>query len=151
MPDLRSGFCGLQRLWRCAQYRQHRATRGTHATAGHADHRARVNQPYFPAALVGYFQPVRDYLFDAYREITAIDPGFTERRELWAHIWVPRCGHRRRLQALRGAASWRDLPTQFGSTGRRANGAAIRGCLIVRRWGSRLPLFVSQPFSEHTP
>ena len=44
MPDVRSGFRGLQQLWRYAQYRQHHATRGTglkraapHATADCAD------------------------------------------------------------------------------------------------------------------
>jgi protein-ribulosamine 3-kinase len=39
--------------------------------------------PEIDLALVDYFQPVPDDVFDAYREITVIDPGFTERRELW--------------------------------------------------------------------
>ncbi|MDQ6697975.1 MAG: fructosamine kinase family protein [Actinomycetota bacterium] len=44
--------------------------------------------PYFghpevDLALVDYFAPVPDSLFDAYRERAPIDPGFAERRELW--------------------------------------------------------------------
>jgi len=44
--------------------------------------------PYFghpevDLALAGYFQPVPADLFAAYREITPIDVGFTERQELW--------------------------------------------------------------------
>jgi fructosamine-3-kinase len=39
--------------------------------------------PDLALALVDYFQPVPGDVFDAYREITIIDPGFTERRELW--------------------------------------------------------------------
>ncbi len=39
--------------------------------------------PEIDLALVDYFQPVPDDVFDAYREITIIDPGFTERRDLW--------------------------------------------------------------------
>jgi fructosamine-3-kinase len=34
-------------------------------------------------ALVDYFEPVPDVVFDAYREILPIDPGFAERRDLW--------------------------------------------------------------------
>ena len=39
--------------------------------------------PEIDLALVDYFQPVPGDVFDAYREITIIDPGFTGRRELW--------------------------------------------------------------------
>jgi fructosamine-3-kinase len=39
--------------------------------------------PEIDLALVDYFQPVPDDVFDAYRKITPIDPGFAERRELW--------------------------------------------------------------------
>lgn len=44
--------------------------------------------PYFghpeaDLALVDYFEPVPDLVFDAYREIAPIDPGFAARRELW--------------------------------------------------------------------
>jgi fructosamine-3-kinase len=44
--------------------------------------------PYFghpevDLALLDYFEPVPGALFDAYREVTPIDPGFWERRELW--------------------------------------------------------------------
>ena len=44
--------------------------------------------PYFghpevDLALAGYFHPVTDDLFAAYREITPIDAGFAERQELW--------------------------------------------------------------------
>jgi len=34
-------------------------------------------------ALVDYFSPVPDDLFDAYREVAQIDSGFLARRELW--------------------------------------------------------------------
>jgi hypothetical protein len=44
--------------------------------------------PYFghseiDLALIDYFHPAPDEVFDAYREITAIDSGLAERRELW--------------------------------------------------------------------
>jgi fructosamine-3-kinase len=44
--------------------------------------------PYFghpeaDLALVDYFQPVPDEVFDAYRDIAPVDRGFAERRELW--------------------------------------------------------------------
>ena len=44
--------------------------------------------PYFghpeaDLALVGYFQPVPDEVFQTYRDIAPIDHGFPERRELW--------------------------------------------------------------------
>lgn len=39
--------------------------------------------PEYDLALVDYFQPVPDDVFDGYREIAPIDPGFGERRELW--------------------------------------------------------------------
>jgi fructosamine-3-kinase len=44
--------------------------------------------PYFghpeaDLALVAYFQPVPDEVFEAYREIAPLDRGFPERRELW--------------------------------------------------------------------
>jgi fructosamine-3-kinase len=39
--------------------------------------------PEIDLALVDYFAPVPPDLFDGYREIRPIDPGFTGRRELW--------------------------------------------------------------------
>jgi len=39
--------------------------------------------PEADLALVGYFQPVPDEVFAAYRDVLPIDPGFPERRELW--------------------------------------------------------------------
>ncbi len=39
--------------------------------------------PEFDLAYVDYFQPVPEDLFAAYREELPIDPGFSERRELW--------------------------------------------------------------------
>lgn len=39
--------------------------------------------PEIDLALAGYFHPVPEDLFAAYREITPIDAGFAERRELW--------------------------------------------------------------------
>jgi fructosamine-3-kinase len=39
--------------------------------------------PEIDLALAGYFHPVPADLFAAYREITPIDAGFTERLELW--------------------------------------------------------------------
>jgi fructosamine-3-kinase len=39
--------------------------------------------PEIDLALLDYFTPVPDEVFDAYRDITPIDPGFRHRRELW--------------------------------------------------------------------
>jgi fructosamine-3-kinase len=39
--------------------------------------------PEIDLALTGYFHPVPEDLFAAYREITPIDAGFADRRELW--------------------------------------------------------------------
>ncbi len=39
--------------------------------------------PEFDLAYVDYFQPVPEDVFDAYREELPIDPGFSERRDLW--------------------------------------------------------------------
>jgi protein-ribulosamine 3-kinase len=39
--------------------------------------------PELDLALVDYFDPVPDAAFQAYRDIAPIDPGFTQRRELW--------------------------------------------------------------------
>jgi len=44
--------------------------------------------PYFghpevDLALLDYFEPVPGEVFDAYRDVAPIDPGFMERRELW--------------------------------------------------------------------
>lgn len=39
--------------------------------------------PEVDLALVDYFTPVPDDVFDAYRETRPVDPGFGERRELW--------------------------------------------------------------------
>jgi fructosamine-3-kinase len=39
--------------------------------------------PELDLALVDYFDPVPDDVFNAYQEIVPIDPGFAERRELW--------------------------------------------------------------------
>jgi fructosamine-3-kinase len=39
--------------------------------------------PEIDLALLDYFQPVPDAVFDAYRELAPIEPGFPERRELW--------------------------------------------------------------------
>ena len=39
--------------------------------------------PELDLALVDYFDPVPSVVFDAYKEIAPIEPGFAERRELW--------------------------------------------------------------------
>ena len=39
--------------------------------------------PEIDLALLDYFAPVPDAVYDAYREVAPIDPGFAERRELW--------------------------------------------------------------------
>ena len=39
--------------------------------------------PELDLALVDYFARVPPELFDGYREVRPIDPGFPERRELW--------------------------------------------------------------------
>jgi fructosamine-3-kinase len=42
--------------------------------------------PEMDLALVDYYQPVPDDVFDGYREELPIDPGFWERRDLW-RVW----------------------------------------------------------------
>ena len=42
-----------------------------------------LRHPELDLALVDYFSPVHEDLLGAYREITPVDRGFTERRELW--------------------------------------------------------------------
>jgi len=42
--------------------------------------------PEMDLAFVDYFQPVPDDVFDGYREVLPIDPGFAQRRDLW-RIW----------------------------------------------------------------
>jgi fructosamine-3-kinase len=74
--------------------------------------------PYFghreaDLALVDYFQPVPDEVFDAYRDIAPIDPGFAERRELW------------RLHAYLAVVSV-DGPGPFGRRYRDRLAAAVR-------------------------
>jgi fructosamine-3-kinase len=39
--------------------------------------------PEIDLALLDYFAPVPGEVFDAYHSVTAIDPGFRQRRELW--------------------------------------------------------------------
>jgi fructosamine-3-kinase len=39
--------------------------------------------PEIDLAMLDYFQPVPAAVFDAYREVIAIDAGFAERRDLW--------------------------------------------------------------------
>jgi fructosamine-3-kinase len=41
-----------------------------------------IGHPEVDLALVDYFAPVPSEVFDAYRDVTPIDPGFPERREL---------------------------------------------------------------------
>jgi fructosamine-3-kinase len=40
-------------------------------------------QPEMDLAYVDYFRPVSDELFDGYKEVASIDPGFWDRRDLW--------------------------------------------------------------------
>jgi fructosamine-3-kinase len=45
--------------------------------------------PEIDLAFVDFFAPVSDELFAGYQEITPIDPGFVERRNLWLiHAWL---------------------------------------------------------------
>jgi fructosamine-3-kinase len=45
--------------------------------------------PEMDLAYVDFFAPVPDDLFAGYRELTPIDPGFAERRDLWLiHAWL---------------------------------------------------------------
>ena len=39
--------------------------------------------PELDLALLGYFDPVPRHVFDGYRELSPLDAGFPERRELW--------------------------------------------------------------------
>ncbi|WP_433052560.1 fructosamine kinase family protein [Dactylosporangium sp. CS-033363] len=45
--------------------------------------RASYGHPEADLALVDYFAPVREALFDGYREVQAIEEGFAQRKELW--------------------------------------------------------------------
>jgi protein-ribulosamine 3-kinase len=60
--------------------------------------------PEVDLALVDYFQPVPEDVFDGYSEIMPIDPGFRERRDLWripaylAAVQVEGAGHLFRLE-----------------------------------------------------
>ena len=42
--------------------------------------------PEMDLAYIDYFQPVPQAVFDGYRELLPVDPGFTGRRSLW-RIW----------------------------------------------------------------
>lgn len=45
--------------------------------------------PEVDLAYVDFFAPVSDELFAGYQELTPIDPGFAERRDLWrTHAWL---------------------------------------------------------------
>ena len=50
------------------------------------DPAAYYGHPEMDLALIDYFQPVPDDVFDGYRDELPIDPGFAERRELW-RVW----------------------------------------------------------------
>ncbi|MFD2079017.1 Fructosamine-3-kinase [Actinopolymorpha cephalotaxi] len=58
---------------------------GAEAVAGAVllDPAPSFGHPEVDLALVDYFAPVPEAVFDGYREITPIDPGFARRRELW--------------------------------------------------------------------
>ncbi|GAA2759081.1 fructosamine kinase family protein [Actinopolymorpha rutila] len=58
-------------------------TTGTPAGAVLLDPAPSFGHPEVDLALVDYFSPVPEAVFDGYREITPIDPGFAQRRELW--------------------------------------------------------------------
>ncbi len=50
------------------------------------DPAVQFGHPELDLALVDYFEPVPPVVFEAYREVQPIDPGFWERRELW-RLW----------------------------------------------------------------
>ncbi|SDR70643.1 fructosamine kinase family protein [Actinopolymorpha singaporensis] len=56
---------------------------GTAADAVLLDPAPSFGHPEVDLALVDYFAPVPEDVFDGYREITPIDPDFAQRRELW--------------------------------------------------------------------
>jgi fructosamine-3-kinase len=55
----------------------------TNAAAVVIDVAPYFGHPELDLALVDYFDPVPAILFEAYKEIAPIEPGFAERRELW--------------------------------------------------------------------
>jgi fructosamine-3-kinase len=55
----------------------------TDAGAVIVDPAVHYGHPEYDLALLDYFQPVPDEVFAAYREVLPIDPGFSERRDLW--------------------------------------------------------------------
>src|SRR3954452_17102880 len=55
----------------------------TDAGAVMADVAPYFGHPEIDLALVDYFHPVPDDVFDGYREVAPIDPGFAQRRNLW--------------------------------------------------------------------
>lgn len=62
---------------------QHHNFVSTSAGAVVIDASPYFGHPEIDLALIDYFSPVPKELFTAYAEITPIDPGFAERRELW--------------------------------------------------------------------
>jgi fructosamine-3-kinase len=62
---------------------QHHNFVSTDAGAVVVDAAPYFGHPEIDLALVDYFTPVPDDVFEAYKEIAHIDPGFAERRELW--------------------------------------------------------------------
>jgi len=62
---------------------QHNNFVSTDAGAVVVDAAPYFGHPEIDLALVDYFEPVPDDVFEAYEDITPIDPGFTQRRELW--------------------------------------------------------------------
>lgn len=58
-------------------------TPGADSNAVLLDAAPSFGHPEVDLALVDYFAPVPEAVFDGYREIASIDPGFAQRRELW--------------------------------------------------------------------
>ena len=58
-------------------------TTATAAAAVVIDAAPYFGHPELDLALLDFFHPVPKDVLDAYRDITPIDPGFNERKELW--------------------------------------------------------------------
>ena len=45
--------------------------------------------PEMDLAILDFFAPVSDEVFEGYREMAPLDPGFVERRDLWRlRVWL---------------------------------------------------------------
>ena len=96
--------------------------------------------PEIDLALIDYFGPVPDDVFEAYQEVAPIDPGFGVRRELWRVFAVSRRDRGGRRVAVRPSicrpARGGDRAVSVGISPWRG-GAALRACSVRSRLRDR--------------